>query len=76
MSLKMVTVMLGAAGSLMLLAPAANAAPVVIDGGQNIQWCGNIHVDEGATYAPHNSPNFVKCLQVSNVENHPFFAGD
>ena len=72
MFLKKAALIAGAAGALMAMAPAAHAgAPLVIDGGQNVQWCGNIDVDSYGDYQPQDSPNFVKCTQVPTTENHP-----
>ena len=92
MSLKKAALVAGVIGAFMGIAPVASAsAPPVIDGGQNIQNCGNIDVDGyaeepllpgpvvpgldglggGGEYEPQDSPNFVKCTQVPNTENHP-----
>ena len=85
MSLRNAALVAGVIGAFMGIAPVASAgAPPVIDGGQNIQNCGNIDVDgystedplsprlgNGGEYKPEDSPNFVKCTQVPNTENHP-----
>ena len=92
MSLKNAALVAGVIGAFMGIAPVANAgAPPVIDGGQNVQNCGNIDVDGysqepplelpglggtgGGNYKPDDSPNFVKCTQVPTTENHPVKVG-
>ena len=93
MSLRNAALVAGVIGAFMGIAPVASAsAPPVIDGGQNIQNCGNIDVDGystdplleplpipgvggGGEYKPDDSPNFVKCTQVPNTENHPVKVG-